>query len=801
VAVPVLGAAAVTWAAAAGGRAGVAPLAIAAGAAVLVGGFLAGGRWRAGGAVLGVLMVTAAIVGAGSRRAERSLPDLSGLAGPISITARVAREPWAPGSPAVVVPETIERRGDLEPWHGPPLGAQTDRRFVVGDIVAIRGRLSSTPGRVRGVPVAGMVTARSTRIVGRSGNPVLRLGNLVRARVRSVFGSGTPEDTLLSGFLIGDVAALSSFDREAMRRSGLTHLVAVSGSNVAIVLGILWVVTFPLAIRPRSRAIVGLVGLAVFAAATRWEPSVMRASTMAGLLLVGPVVGFVVDAWTALGLAAVLVLLAAPALVASAGFQLSVAATAGIMAVRTSSGGVWGWLRATAVAATAAQVAVVPLLLVHFGQVPLLSPVANILAAPFATLATAVGVVAAAVGRPFLVELARWPAHVVLVVARTASGWPQLGPRDVALAVLAGGVTWKRAWRPVVATVAVVVVVAHMAGRPGPPTVPTATFVDVGQGDGVLLRDPSGLVVTVDGGRDPLVWHRALRRYGIDRIDLLVATHGDLDHIGALEGVFDGITVGRVWYPNHPDLGDVLASVVEDAQRRGIPVAQPAPGTVVDAGAFRIEVLGPRRRYLKQNDGSVVLWVEAGGRTLLLGGDIEGVAQRELPPLHPDVLLVPHHGSASNDLGWLARTVGPLAIVSVGADNPYGHPDPQVIETLRAAGAQIRMTMLEGDISIPFPVGAGGATGSVGWVAPPSATLGRCPTSCRTACPSTFPLKSSSTALGPSTRRWTRGAPFVPSRTVRCRGRPSSMRSARPRRHRRAPIASRGRSCSSAIPT
>jgi competence protein ComEC len=115
---------------------------------------------------------------------------------------------------------------------------------------------------------------------------------------------------------------------------------------------------------------------------------------------------------------------------------------------------------------------------------------------------------------------------------------------------------------------------------------------------------------------------------------------------------------------------------------------------------MRIEPIGPVRRYRGDNDGSITLWIES-ERSVFLGGDIEAAAQRELPPLAPDILLVPHHGSASSDEAWLERTVGEIAIVSVGT-NRFGHPSSEVIAVLEAAGAAVLITQQRGDVTIDF---------------------------------------------------------------------------------------------------
>ena len=155
------------------------------------------------------------------------------------------------------------------------------------------------------------------------------------------------------------------------------------------------------------------------------------------------------------------------------------------------------------------------------------------------------------------------------------------------------------------------------------------------------------------------------------------------------------------WVPDQPGLGLILSSVIEQAAAHGVPVEHLRSGVSVSIGRFAVEVIGPRRRYLSSNNGSVVLWVRAGPRSLLLAGDVEAVAQRELPVLHPDILLVPHHGSATNDLGWLRRTAGDLSVVSVG-DNTYGHPAPAVLDALVRARSEVYLTSDLGDIVVPL---------------------------------------------------------------------------------------------------
>ncbi len=383
------------------------------------------------------------------------------------------------------------------------------------------------------------------------------------------------------------------------------------------------------------------------------------------------------------------------------GFQLSVVATAGVLAGMKLGAGRRPRLFWSALAATAsAQAAVVPLLLVHFGTVPLLAPLANLLAAPLVTAATALAGLGVVIPWDAPLAAAEGVGGVVLKIAHIAGGWPQLD--SVAAAGLFGCVaaSWKTGMRPLVLS-AILVGGALSALPPGPPSIPTLTILDVGQGDATLIREPGGGAVLVDGGRDPSVLQGALRRYGISRLELVVATHGDADHVGGLDGLERSVAIGSLWYPAHQGVSDLLQATVDALDDAGIHTASVAAGVSAQFGQIELEVLGPQRRYAAENDGSVVLWIEVGESAVLLPGDIGRHAQLDLPPLRPDVLLVPHHGAATSDLGWLEDTVGSLAVISVGP-NAYGHPDPEVVGVVEQAGAVLVTTMESGDVTIPL---------------------------------------------------------------------------------------------------
>jgi competence protein ComEC len=200
----------------------------------------------------------------------------------------------------------------------------------------------------------------------------------------------------------------------------------------------------------------------------------------------------------------------------------------------------------------------------------------------------------------------------------------------------------------------------------------------------------------MDGGSDPRILDRALRRHGVRSVDIAVVSHNDLDHAGGLADLIAGGNVETLVVSRFAVAGPADAA----ASAANTEIVAVGRGDRFHVGSVRVEVLSPHRRFASENDGSIVLLLAA-GVTILLPGDIESVGQRELPAVRPDVIVVPHHGSASTDLKWLASTLGKAAVLSYGP-NTYGHPHPDVLAVLEGSGVEVRSTADEGDISIPL---------------------------------------------------------------------------------------------------
>ena len=577
-------------------------------------------------------------------------------------------------------------------------------RVSAGDLIRIDGFVADAPGSHRGDPYRAVVEADSVEVVSRASGPFFGPGNRLRRLVLDrLEGKQSDAAALLAGFLVGDTDELSARHLDELRQAGLMHFVAVSGSNVAVFLAAWWLVIGPF--RTRSTA------------SGRPRDSGARGVRRRHPLgVVGP--SCVRDGGGGAGWPD---RRAAGRAMASPGGGRDRAAALlrrprrgrGIPAVR--GGDLRGadrdadgaprrrprWLWSALAVSCGAQLAVLPIALAHFGTVPLLSPLANLLAAPLVAAATVLGGAGAVTGLDILLDSGSVAAGGVLRVASTAAGWPQLdGVGVLAVAGVGGSVAAAGRLRPVLAAGIAAALIAW--GMPAPTFArPAVVFLDVGQGDAILIRHPPDTVVLVDGGPDPVVLEAALRRHDIEAIDLLVISHGHADHIAGLAGLFAGHLVGAVWYPAAQPIAGPIHDLLADAVAAEVPVAAVGAGDEAVFGGLRLEVIGPGRRYAGENDGSVVMNVSAGGVDVLLTGDVEAIAQAELPDLHPEVLKVPHHGSATSDLDWLAATVGAIAVISVG-ENSFGHPDADVLGALTGSGATVLTTRRHGDVVVPL---------------------------------------------------------------------------------------------------
>jgi competence protein ComEC len=424
-----------------------------------------------------------------------------------------------------------------------------------------------------------------------------------------------------------------------------------------------------------------------------------------------------------------------PQLAGDPGLVLSVLATGGLLLLAPGwrdalrrRGVPRGFAEAIAVPA-AAQVAVAPVIAGLSGTVSLVAVAANLVATPAVAPATVLGVLAAALSPVWLPAaelfawLASWPAWWLVLVARAGAQVPAAAlpwPDGVVGALLLAGLTVAglvvcrhRRARVLVAVVAAAVVVGALPVRTvasgWPPSGGLVVACAVGQGDLVVLPVGAGQAVVVDTGPEPAAADRCLRELRVRSVPLLLISHFHADHVGGLVGVFRNRDVAAVLTPAWPEPEAGHDQVVRAAAAGGAVAQVARPGSVYRVGELTLTVLGPPHRLTgtrsDPNNNSLVVRAETAGVRLLLTGDAEVELQQALldqvgaGALRADILKVAHHGSSYQDPAFLAAVDPAVALVPVGADNDYGHPDPGLLARLAADGARVLRTDTDGDLA------------------------------------------------------------------------------------------------------
>jgi competence protein ComEC len=701
----------------------------------------AGYRWVVVGVLVGVVAgagVTAARVAvrdAGPIRelAEQRTPVNADLV--VTDDAHPTRAPAGRPAQYAVAADLTSLRADGHPAISMSvrvlvLGADPAwQRVLPGQRVVVDGRL----GLPRGGDLRSAVLSvpGTPRLVGRASWAQRAAGRL-RSGLRSACAPLPAEPGgLLPGLVVGDTTRLEPAVSDDFRSTGMTHLLAVSGSNVAIVLGFVLGMARWCRAGPRLAAGLSVVALVGFVILVRPSPSVLRAAAMGGLGLVALASGRPRSAVPALAAVVVLLVLVDPELAGAPGFALSVLATAGLLLVAPG----WrdalrrhrvpaGLAEAVAVPA-AAQLTCAPVIAAMSGTVGLVAVPANLLAVPAVPPATVLGVAAALLspvwpaGAQIAAWLAAWPARWLVLVGRygaeTPAGvapWPAgaLGGLLLAAVLTALLIAARhRLVRRLAAVVAIAAVVGtvpvRLVASGWPPPGWLIVACDVGQGDASVLPVAPGQAIVVDAGPDPAPVDACLHRLGIRHIPLLVISHFHADHVGGVDGVFRGRSVGTVLTTAHPEPALGRRQVLAAAAAGHTSVRVAAPGEVYAIGPLRLSVLGPLQPLANTrsdpNNNSLVLRVAEHGRSLLLAGDAEEEEQQTLLSelLHVDVLKVAHHGSAFQDPAFLDAARPAVALVSVGAGNVYGHPNLGVLDRLTRAGARVLRTDQAGDLA------------------------------------------------------------------------------------------------------
>jgi len=523
-----------------------------------------------------------------------------------------------------------------------------------------------------------------------------------------------------------------------MRTTGLTHLVAVSGANLAIVAALVTSLLRRTRVSRRFRSPIAISAIVLFVIVVRPQPSVLRAAAMACVVLVAASLGVKASAIPALATAIFVLLLIDPTQAISYGFALSVFATAGLLLLapgwsRALERHLPRWLAQAIAIPLAAQAMCAPLIVALSGQVSIVAVLANAIAGPLVAPATILGLGTALVSQ-FSGDIATFTAHIAALPTMAISGiahrfaalpfaaiaWPKsffgvllLAVITVALVILA-----KRAARNRRIFIGTIVVFLSLLlpslSHPGwPPKDWTLLACDVGQGDGLLLNLGQHSAIVIDAGPDVHLISKCLDELEIKIVPLLILTHDHADHVEGLPGVLRHRKVGRIWITPLDEPKGEFHRILKWAKK--IPITHVVAGIRLRIGDYQIETLWPNGIEDSPNNASIATLITKStlnqtSLRLFLSGDLEAPAQANLLASwrsHPewgeikvDVLKICHHGSANQDPNFLSALSPRVAVISVGKGNMYGHPAATTLTALRRLGAYVARTDQSGSLAV-----------------------------------------------------------------------------------------------------
>ena len=591
----------------------------------------------------------------------------------------------------------------------------------------------------RGIHVLLAAPLKELRILGRRGGAA-GVTDRLRLAARRALSRGVrpPVREVLQGMVLGDDENVDDEAVEDFRRSGLLHIMAVSGENVVLLCGLIGAALSLLGVGRRPRLLLLLPMILAYVIVTGSAPSIVRAGVAGVIVALAGIVSRPADVALLLLVPGAVQLSLNPWTLLDAGFQLSFAAVIGLVLLGRHTAALVRFLpRPLAEPASitmAASLATAPVSLATFGQTSLIGIVANVAGGFVLGPVMFLGMTSVLVG--LLLPVACVPLNFaaglliafLLTVARVCARLPfavyQWNGVTLTLLVavailgmllgvqcLAGraGMGLRRfAFSPLrrqslaltaATLLALSLVLAPVSVRG--PAVPTLTVLDVGEGAAALIQAPGNPTTLVDAGPGPLA--RTLRKHGVKSIDVLVLSHGHADHTGGLADVLQSFTVRSALLPRPPTPDPALERLAAELARRGAVVSRCAAPLQLAFRGYSLQILptqgGESGSNQDENDWALVVAVQLGDQRLLLPGDVEGAALAEVATGPMAVVELPHHGSAGGlDAALLARLASSVAVISVGP-NRYGHPVPEMLALLSAAGVPCLRTDRGGDVS------------------------------------------------------------------------------------------------------
>ena len=644
-----------------------------------------------------------------------------------TITAEVVTDPskTSTGNYSFIARAVLVNNSSIHYKLRVPIRVMTSKQSVT---TLLPGQRFSAQGRIvasKEARVAALVVIKDDIEIQTQPSRWASALGAIRLGLRSLSGDGNA-GALIPGMVLGDTSKQSADFKNSMRRSGLTHLVAVSGANFALVSAfVLWMMQFLFA-RMKFRLSATAISLIAFIALVRPSPSVLRAAAMAAVLLVAQGTKKGRDSLPALGFAMAAVVVVDPWQARDAGFALSVLATAGLLLfapvlIEKLSIHLPGKLAQALAPPIAATVFCSPIIVALSGYLAPMSVIANLLAAPFVAPITIVGFIAALFS-PFaplistvLIWFIRFPAGAIALIAHWASTFPVLTLRTgkIGFLIIAGftlGSWLLKKWfkHIIVFTLVILISITWLQRWPGGDW--QVANCDIGQGDSMVINLGNHQGIVIDVGPDPVAEDRCLKALGIKEIPLLILSHFHADHVAGLTGAIKNRAVGQVWVSVNS--APLIESAKAQAALKGVEMIKAVRGMSARVGPLTIRVLWPTLSATsfeempgdgsQINNSSIATLITSDAFSLFAGGDLEPPVQeilvKDVGPV--DIYKVCHHGSRYQDLAFMSALHPRISIISVGAGNTYGHPAVQTLEALARLGSEVLRTDIDGAVAV-----------------------------------------------------------------------------------------------------
>lgn len=545
------------------------------------------------------------------------------------------------------------------------------------------------------------------------------------------------EGNLLLAILLGDKDKLSEDIQESFKTSNLSHMLAVSGAHVSyIILGLTYVLQNSI-IGKKNGKIVCIIFLLAFMAITNFTPSVTRACIMAILTLLSSIIYRKSDVYTNISVAALITLIFNPYSLLDLGFQLSYGGTIGIIIFikriqeKKSNSKVINYIKQMALVSIYANIIIIPIMMYHFNTVSFTFIISNIMASPILVIIVITGflfIITSITAKPLTRLIAIFIKPILSILIKISQICSKLPFSNILVvtpymfnvisyyAIILYCIKSKKNNKcKIIICLLIVLILINFIIYIFPQKL-RIFFIDVGQGDSTLIITPDKKTVLIDGGGSDSfdVGEKVLLPYLLDRrilkVDYVLISHFDTDHCGGILTIMEKVKVKNIIISEQAEHSENYERFKKLMIHKKIRLIEVKKGDKIKIGRYsEFKILFPTSRLLSENplnNNSIVAQFNYNNFKMLFTGDIEKLAEQQIlktekAEIRADILKVAHHGSKTSSIPEFIKAVRPkIALIGVGKNNTFGHPNQQTIKNLENIKCRIYRTDLQGEIII-----------------------------------------------------------------------------------------------------